>query len=66
MSAATSAPETAFCIDSIYGLDVDVLVWDFSLTDGTRREGIAKLEWFLHRAARNQNCILLAFLYPRG
>jgi hypothetical protein len=50
-SAAQSAPEAAFCSQALYGTDVDILVWDFSLTDG--RHGVAsyhKLEWFLTRA----------------
>jgi hypothetical protein len=50
-SAAQSAPEAALCSQALYGTDVDILVWDFSLTDG--RLGVAshhKLEWFLTRA----------------
>jgi hypothetical protein len=50
-SAAQSAPEAAFCSQALYGTDVDILVWDFSLTDG--RLGVGshhKLEWFLTRA----------------
>jgi hypothetical protein len=48
MGASSSAPETAFCLNEIYGNDIDVLVWDFSLTDG--RRDVAKMALFLQRA----------------
>jgi hypothetical protein len=67
-SATQSAPETAFCTQEIYGTEVDVFMWDFSLTDG--RRGAHKLEWFMTRSAalsmlrrphRQQDQILLAY-----
>jgi hypothetical protein len=67
-SATQSAPETAFCTQEIYGTDVDVFMWDFSMTDG--RRGAHKLEWFMTRSAalsmlrrphRQQDQILLAY-----
>lgn len=36
MSGFGSAPELALCMESIYGSDVDVINWDFSLMDGNR------------------------------
>jgi hypothetical protein len=29
-----SGPAAALCIDTVYGSDIDILSWDFSLTDG--------------------------------
>jgi hypothetical protein len=67
-SATQSAPETAFCTPEIYGTEVDVFMWDFSMTDG--RRGAHKLEWFMTRSAalsmlrrphRQQDQILLAY-----
>jgi hypothetical protein len=67
-SATQSAPETAFCTQEIYGTEVDVFMWDFSMTDG--RRGAHKLEWFMTRSAalsmlrrphRQQDQILLAY-----
>jgi hypothetical protein len=34
MSGFGSAPELALCMQSVYGSDIDVLNWDFSLMDG--------------------------------
>lgn len=31
-----SAPEGALCMSSLYGLDLDILSWDFGMTDGSR------------------------------
>lgn len=32
--SATTGPTMALCMDTIYGSDIDVLSWDFSLSDG--------------------------------
>jgi len=50
MSAMRSAPELALCIDQVYGTDLDVLVWDFSLTDG---KDSWRQQLFASRAALN-------------
>ena len=34
MGGTSAAPEIALCIDEIFGQDIDVLVWDFGMTDG--------------------------------
>jgi hypothetical protein len=36
MGSTAAAPEVAWCSKEIFGTDVDVLVWDFGLTDGRR------------------------------
>lgn len=52
LSGAQSAPECAFCTHALYGNDLDILVWDFSLTDGRRRDvELNKMEWFWTRSA---------------
>jgi len=33
-SAMPSGPEASMCMNSLYGMDLDVLSWDFGLTDG--------------------------------
>ena len=34
ISGATSAPEIAGCAKEIFGTDVDLITWDFAMTDG--------------------------------
>jgi hypothetical protein len=46
MHSATSAPEVATCIREIYGSDVDLMIWDFSLNDSRWHW---RLEYFAHR-----------------
>lgn len=36
-----SSPELSFCMDEIYGRDIDILNWDFGMTDGRNY-------WFHH------------------
>lgn len=36
MGGMKSAPESAFCMSSLYGPDLDILSWDFGMTDGSR------------------------------
>ena len=36
MGNMKSAPESAVCIISIYGPEIDILSWDFGMTDGGR------------------------------
>jgi hypothetical protein len=36
MGNTKSAPENALCMSSLYGLELDVLSWDFGMTDGSR------------------------------
>ena len=35
-----SGPELTFCMESIYGSDIDILTWDFGLTDKGSSERI--------------------------
>ena len=47
MTAMSSAPELALCIDSVYGLDIDFITWDF----GQKESGVFwKLPLFVYRA----------------
>ena len=34
IGGATSAPEIAGCAKEIFGTDVDLITWDFAMTDG--------------------------------
>jgi hypothetical protein len=36
MGGTAAAPEIAWCAKEIFGTDLDVLVWDFGMTDGSR------------------------------
>eukprot|EP00977_Amphora_coffeiformis_P003267 scaffold609_cov170-Amphora_coffeaeformis.AAC.21 len=46
MHSATSAPEVAACVKEIFGTDVDMVAWDFAMTDGRWHW---RLEFFGHR-----------------
>jgi len=37
MGGTDSASEVALCVDSIFGIDIDALSWDFGMTDGRNR-----------------------------
>jgi hypothetical protein len=59
MGGTAAGAEVAMCIDAIFGTDIDILVWDFGMTDGTEVE---LLNLYGHRAALNRGRpILLAF-----
>lgn len=45
-AGATSAPELAACAKEIYGTDIDIITWDFSMTDGRTHW---RIEFFAHR-----------------
>jgi hypothetical protein len=36
MGGTSSAPEVAFCTKEIFGNDIDIIVWDFGMTDGAK------------------------------
>lgn len=40
MGGYVSAPELALCMESIYGSDIDVLMWDFGLQEADDRVGL--------------------------
>jgi hypothetical protein len=53
MGGTSSAPEIAVCSNAIYGQDIDVIVWDFGMTDGRAAE---RLFLYMYRGvACNQN-----------
>jgi hypothetical protein len=52
ISAMVSAPEGALCLNEVYGTDIDLLIWHFSLTDGSK---IENLVLFLYRALLHRN-----------
>lgn len=49
---ATSAPELAACAQEIFGTDVDMITWDFALTDG---RVYWRIEFFAHRVMMLKN-----------
>ena len=51
MGSTQSAPEVAFCSKEIFGQDVDILVWDFGMTDASDTD---MLSLFLRRAGLNR------------
>lgn len=52
MGSTQSALEIALCQKEIFGQDVDVLVWDFGMADGSAVENL----WlYLYRAGMNRN-----------
>lgn len=46
MGGSTSAPETAGCLKEIFGTDVDIITWDYAMTDG---RWYWRMEFFGHR-----------------
>jgi len=48
MGGSDSSPETALCLDEIYGPGVDLFVWDFGMTEATDSN---KLSFYCQRAA---------------
>ena len=61
MGAATSAPEIAGCAKEIFGTDVDLITWDFAMTDA---RWYWRLEFFAHRVAMLPNHPALLILQP--
>lgn len=52
MGGTTSAPEIAGCLKEIYGTDVDLITWDYAMTDG---RNYWRMEFFAHRVEILQN-----------
>mmetsp|Transcript_5568 Transcript_5568/g.10830 ORF Transcript_5568/g.10830 Transcript_5568/m.10830 type:complete len:649 (-) Transcript_5568:118-2064(-) len=52
MGGATSAPEIAGCAREIFGADVDMITWDFAMTDG---RWYWRMEFFSHRVMMLKN-----------
>jgi hypothetical protein len=53
MSGQSSSPELVFCMESVYGTDVDLLSYDFGQTEG--RTVITALPFWMRRAGLHQN-----------
>mmetsp|Transcript_4194 Transcript_4194/g.7004 ORF Transcript_4194/g.7004 Transcript_4194/m.7004 type:complete len:655 (-) Transcript_4194:39-2003(-) len=60
MSWYQSAPELALCMESVYGTDLDVLNWDFSMQDGQTHS--YKTELWAERATMHPSLPLLFFV----
>jgi hypothetical protein len=60
MSWYQSAPELALCMESVYGSDIDVLNWDFSMQDGDAHA--YKTELWVERASVHPSLPLLFFV----
>lgn len=52
MGGTSSGPEVALCEDSIFGLDIDVLSWDFGMTDNTH---VGNMEMYFRQAGLHPN-----------
>jgi hypothetical protein len=50
MGATSSGPEVSLCMNEIFGTDIDVLVWDYGMTDGNY---VDLLSLYGHRAGQN-------------
>jgi len=48
----SSSPEVGLCQQSIFGLDFDVLSWDYGMTDGNK---ILFMDHYFHRAVTSAN-----------
>jgi len=49
-SGARSAPEISLCIDALFGNDIDLLAWDYGMTDGGRTADVWMYRFFANRA----------------
>lgn len=63
MSGAPSGPEIAICIDSIFGLSADVIVWDYALTEG---KNYGLMEHFLRHIGIHPNRPVALTRLPGG
>lgn len=52
MGGMASGAEIAFCMEAIFGVDIDVVTWDFGMTDSTN---VALLELYCRRAGIHKN-----------
>jgi hypothetical protein len=68
MGGTAAAPEIALCAKEIFGADIDVLVWDFGMTDGNNiwkqllyhwRAGLIKTSRPLHLAYHVEGSFML-------
>ena len=59
MGGTKSGPEVSMCMESIFGRDVDVLSWDYGMTDG-RAPGLYNL-WAQRAGAHPTRPILFSF-----
>lgn len=59
MGGTSSGPEVAMCMESIFGKDVDILSWDYGMTDG-RNPGLYNL-WTQRAGVHPTRPILFSF-----
>lgn len=52
VGGSNSGPEIAFCSQEMFGFDIDVISWDFGMTDGDRDH---LQELYFYRAAMGRN-----------
>ena len=55
MSATAAAPELSMCSAAVYGQDVDVITWDFGLTDGRVYWKMAYYFWRMATASSSSS-----------
>jgi len=65
MGGMNSNPELALCIESVIGPTVDILSWDFGMTDGSKEQQVFGITFWGHRAALHPTRPLL-FGFPGG
>ena len=51
MGATKSFPEISFCAESIFGNDVDLLTWEYGMTDGNGQAWVYRPAMYFARAA---------------
>ena len=52
MGGTSSGMEISSCVEEIFGMDIDVLSWDYGMTDG---RGYDRMEHYFYRAGYNPN-----------
>eukprot|EP00551_Chaetoceros_affinis_P005372 CAMPEP_0203665688 /NCGR_PEP_ID=MMETSP0090-20130426/2862_1 /ASSEMBLY_ACC=CAM_ASM_001088 /TAXON_ID=426623 /ORGANISM="Chaetoceros affinis, Strain CCMP159" /LENGTH=708 /DNA_ID=CAMNT_0050529329 /DNA_START=46 /DNA_END=2172 /DNA_ORIENTATION=+ len=60
MSAARSGPENALCMTAVYGLELDILSWDFAMTDGRKASDLYNI-WSQRVGAHPSSPIMVSY-----
>jgi hypothetical protein len=64
MGGTGSAPEIAMCVESFFGNDIDMISWDYGMTDG--KNPISMATYFYKAALLPNRPAGLALHFPRG
>jgi len=60
MGGMSSGPELAFCQSAVYGTDIQILSWDFGMTDGGRNADLYNL-WIQRAAVHPSSPTIVSF-----